>query len=900
MSKIRVHELAKEFGLDNKEVIDRLQAAGIAVKTHSSSVYEDEARAVLSKGAAETPKKPARKRPGMMIVRKKKAAEPASELEEAAAHQAETEAEEAAAAFEAPEEAEELSAAVPETAEEAVEPSSEVPVAEEAEAAPAPVEAAEQAVQAEAEAEAVQAADGDEGPAPEEEQEPEAAAKKDQKPGVSAKVVRMIDREKLLERVPQRRLGGAPGEQKSQKFGKVTELRVVTDPFGRGREMLDVSRDKRGKGRPARKTRAPTKREMMEMRERAMHPSRLKRKKGIKRSGKKTEVTQPKASKRVIKMKETIALADFAHQLGIKTNEIVAKLMSLGSVTSINQGIDFDTAQLIAEEYEYTVESVAFAEEEYIGPEEVEENPEDLEPRPPVVTVMGHVDHGKTSLLDYIRKSRVAAGEAGGITQHIGAYQVTLPNKAKITFLDTPGHAAFTSMRARGAQVTDIVVLVVAADDGVMPQTEEAIRHAQAAGVPIIVAVNKIDRPEAQPDRVMQELTKFELISEAWGGETLFVNTSATKGTGIKELLEAIHLQAEMLELKANPKRPAVGVVVEAKLDKGRGPVATVLIEAGTLNTGDAVVVGEACGRIRALADHQRKQVKKAGPAMPVEITGQDQVPAAGDAMNVVDNVDGAKEVAEHRREQKRAQEATASGPKMSLEDLMARMEGKESLELRVVLKADVQGSIEAVRDALVKLSTEEVKVTVLLSGVGGVKESDIVLASASEGIVLGFNVRPDPNAIRVAEREGVEIRTYKVIYEMVDDVKKAMEGLLEPERQEKVIGHAEVRDLFRVSKVGTIAGCRVIDGKAMRSARIRVVRDSVPVYEGKVGSLKRFKDDAREVESGMECGVSVEGFNDVKNGDVLEFFQVEEVRRSLAAPAAAERPDSPPPEAHP
>ncbi|MBI5510280.1 MAG: translation initiation factor IF-2 [Deltaproteobacteria bacterium] len=901
MAKKRVHELAKEFGLDNREVVRLLQAAGIDAKTHSSSVYEEEARAVLSKTShkvEETPAPPPpQKRAGMMIVRKKKAGEEpaaaapesddaghAAAISAAGAAQIEVTEADSVGAHEG-EEAQQSSADTlePGMTETAADLDAEPVVVDEVVAQP------EASLEAEAEQPPVArttAPAGSESAAP---AAVEAAGDSRPRPK-GATVVRMIDREKLLERVPQRRLGGAaaaPGQ--GQRFGRVTELKVVTDPFGRGREMIDVGRDK--KGRPGvaapkgeRKERAPTKREMLEMRERAVHPSRLKRKKTTKGPIKKTEVTQPKASKRVIKMRETISVQELARELGVKAGEVLKQLVGLGVMTGMNGSVDFETAQLVAQAHEYTVDSVAFAEGDHIEDIKVEEKPEELLPRPPVVTVMGHVDHGKTSLLDAIRKAKVAAGEAGGITQHIGAYQVAVKGKGSVTFLDTPGHAAFTQMRARGAKVTDIVVLVVAADDGVMPQTEEAIRHAQAAEVPIVVAINKADKPDASPERVMQALTKFELVSEAWGGQTLMIPTSATKGTGIQELLDALLLQAEMLELKANPKRPANGVVVEARLDKGRGPVATVLVKNGTLHQSDAIVVGDAYGKVRAMTNDEGRPTKEAGPSAAVEVTGLDQVPEAGDVLNVVESADAAREVAEHRRAQKRTTEMV-SGPKMSLEDLMAKMKGGEVLELNIVLKADVKGSVEAIRDAANKLSTDEVKVNVRYGGVGAITESDIMLASASKGIVIGFNVRPDANARDIAAREGVEIRMYKIIYEVLDDVRKAMEGLLAPESKEKLVGHAEVREIFKIAKIGTIAGCRVTDGKALRSARVRILRDSVPVFEGKVASLKHFKNDAREVEAGLECGVSIEGFNDIKPADVIEFFQVEEIARTLDAP---------------
>jgi translation initiation factor IF-2 len=669
--------------------------------------------------------------------------------------------------------------------------------------------------------------------------------------------------------------------------------------------MIAVGKDKKGPGGrkgvsaadQGKRPRTIGKRGMNEQRERAMMPSRLKKKKPAKGMVKKPENTEMKASKRVVRMKETIVLSELAHELGVKVTELIRKLMGLGEMVTANQNVNFETAQVLAAEYEYTVESVAFDEEEHIDTEEqVEMDPAEMSPRPPVVTIMGHVDHGKTSLLDAIRKTNVAAGEAGGITQHIGAYSVEVKGKGRVTFLDTPGHAAFTNMRARGAQVTDVVVLVVAADDGVMPQTVEAIQHAQAAQVPIIVAVNKIDRPNAQPDRVMQELTKYNLLSEAWGGETLFVSTSATKGTGIDELLQSILLQAEVLELKANAKTSAVGVVVEAKLDKGRGPVATVLIQHGVLSRGDSVVVGEFAGRVRAMTDGMGRPVTEAHPSDAVEIIGLEGVPNASDKLNKVDSDAAARDIAQHRVEQRKAAE-NAGPQRMSLEEMMQRMSGQEGKELKLVIKADVQGSIEAIKGAVANLNTNEVKVSVLSGGVGGIKESDIMLAATSQAIIVGFNVRPDSNARQIAEREGVEIRTYSIIYELLDDVKKAMEGLLKPVAKETIIGRAEVRELFKITKVGTIAGCRVTEGKAQRSARVRVLRDSVQVHDGKLASLKHFKNDVREVDAGSECGCQIEGFADVKQGDVIEFYSVEEVARTLES---AGKRSSGPVEAHP
>ena len=689
--------------------------------------------------------------------------------------------------------------------------------------------------------------------------------------------------------------GRGPG---GQSYGAVTELRVVSDPFGGGRAMIDMNQggNRRGKsdGPAGKKNQGnqnqhgqgrPSKRTMVDMRERSAGPSRFKRKKGGSKRNAPAVVqpaTRPKEAKRVIKMSaDTIIVSDFAHELGLKAAEVIRRLMTLGVMVNQNQAIDMDTATLVADEFGYRVESTAFSEDEVLVSDDVIGDEDKHIERPPVVTIMGHVDHGKTSLLDKIRSSRVAAGEAGGITQHIGAYSVELKGKGKITFLDTPGHAAFTSMRARGAKVTDIVVLVVAADDGVMPQTEEAIRHAQAAGVQIIVAVNKCDLPAANPDRVTQELSNFNLIPEAWGGDTIYVHTSATQGTGIDDLLESILLQAGVMELKAHPDCDAVGVVIESQLDKGRGPVATVLIQHGVLKKGEHVVVGEHVAKVRAMTDHTGRQLKEAGPSTAVELMGLEGVPEAGDKLNRVESAEVARSVAEHRSDLKRAA-TEGDSPKLTLEEMMRKMREDEVAELKIVLKADVNGTVEAVKAALEKLSNDEVKVSVISHGVGGISETDVMLASASSALTIGFNVRPDGNARKVADREKIEIRAYKIIYELVDDVKKAMEGLLEPESREAVIGRAEVRELFRINKVGVIAGSRVLDGKAQKSARVRVVRDSTMLYEGKVSSLRHFKDDVREVDTGLECGIGIEGYNDLKMGDVIEFFTIEEVRRTM------------------
>jgi translation initiation factor IF-2 len=599
---------------------------------------------------------------------------------------------------------------------------------------------------------------------------------------------------------------------------------------------------------------------------------------------KKTEITTPRASKRVIRISEVVTVADLARSMGVKASDVMKKLLDMGMMATINQALDHDTATLVAAEFEYQVENVAIDVEQMLVADEASAAEEHRVARAPVVTMMGHVDHGKTSLLDAIRATDVAAGEAGGITQHIGAYTVDV-NGRQVTFLDTPGHEAFTAMRARGAKVTDIVVLVVAADDGVMPQTVEAINHARAAEVPILVAVNKVDKPDADPERVKQELGNHGLAPEEWGGDTIVVPVSAKSKAGIPQLLEMLLLQADVLDLKTNPERMAKGTIVEARLDRGRGPVATVLVQEGTLKPSDVFVCGTQHGRVRAMVDDKGRRIEAAGPSTPVEILGLGGVPEAGDTFVVVQDDQKARQVAEHRRGKQREAEM-AKTAKVSLDELYQQIQTGEVKELKVVLKADVQGSVEATSDALRRLSTEDVRLNVLHGSVGGITESDVLLASASNAVVIGFNVRPEPKAAALAEREGVDIRLYTIIYEALNDVRDALEGMLEPTLHEKVLGRAEVRQVFNVSGIGQVAGCAVVDGKVVRGAKARLLRDHVVVHDGRIGTLKRFKDDAREVVAGYECGMSLEGYQDVKTGDVIEAYEVEQVARRLA-PAA-------------
>lgn len=582
---------------------------------------------------------------------------------------------------------------------------------------------------------------------------------------------------------------------------------------------------------------------------------------------------------KVIQLPPTVSIKDFAGHLNVAPTEIIKVLMKRGTIANINQEIDYELASEIAETYDVIIEPEEEKDvmEEVFG--ELMDDEKDLEKRPPVVVVMGHVDHGKTSLLDAIRSTHVTTGEAGGITQHIGASSISL-NGQKITFLDTPGHEAFTAMRMRGAQVTDIAILVVAADDGVMPQTIEAINHAKAANVQIIVAMNKIDKPSANPDRVKQELADQGLIVEDWGGDIICVPVSALKREGIDNLLEMVLLVAEMGDLKANPKRKARGTIIEAQLDKGRGPVATVLVQSGTLQIGDPIVAGSAYGRIRAMIDSKGKQVKKAGPSTPVEILGLSEVPIGGDMFYVANSDKQARQVAERIKAQGRVQMIGQTPNKVSLDDLFTQIQEGKMKELNIIIKADVQGSVEAVRQSLEKLSNDEVRIRTIHGGVGTITESDVQLASASGAIIIGFNVRPETATKAYADREQVDIRLYRVIYNAIDDIKAAMKGMLDPEFVEKVIGHAEIRQTFKVSGVGTIGGAYVTDGKLVRNAGVRIVRDGIVMYEGNLASLKRFKDDAKEVATNYECGVMFEKYNDIKEGDIVEAFIMEEVPR--------------------
>ncbi len=628
-------------------------------------------------------------------------------------------------------------------------------------------------------------------------------------------------------------------------------------------EKAKVKREEKKKERPARKK--------LEASDKLLAAKARKKKKA------KAEVSRPTTPMvREVVIPEAITVSELAQRMAVKASEVIKQLMQLGIMATINQTLDQETAAIVVEELGHKVKLQSAEDMEAALLEQATVPLSDEKPRPPVVTIMGHVDHGKTSLLDYIRRTRVAAKEAGGITQHIGAYQVKT-EQGKITFLDTPGHAAFTAMRARGAKVTDIVILVVAADDGVMPQTKEAIEHARAAGVPLVVAINKIDKPEADPDRVKQELSSLEVIPEEWGGDTQFVNVSAKTGQGVDELLEAILLQSELLELKAPTKGSARGVVIESRLDRGRGPVADVLIQAGTLKKGDAVLCGEQYGRVRAMFDEHGRQLKQAGPSTPVEILGLSGVPQAGDDLIAVKDEKIAKEIADLRAEKARSKKLAAQQA-AKLDEVFQKMEEGEVVDLNLVVKADVQGSLEAIREAVTKLSTDKVRVQVVSGGVGGINEGDVNLALASNAVIIGFNVRADAGARKLAEEKGIEIRYYSVIYDVIDDVKKSIKGMLAPEMKERIVGVAEVRQVFRHPKFGQIAGCMVKEGFVRRNLPIRVLRDNVVIYEGQLESLRRFKEDVAEVKAGMECGIGVKNYNDVREGDLIEVFERVEV----------------------
>ncbi len=949
MTRMRVHELAKELNLNNKDLIDRILKLGIQVKNHMSTLTEatvQKVRQQFAEAKAETVEKT---RIGRAVIRRRKRLSEEEPVTEAPVEGA---AEDPVVAVEVlqptpqegggtiphlPEAAVLEPSPVPETPPESdvtVEPSAisestpslevpspepppavaefEAPIKDETppptvlesgppfphEAVAEPPQAAASQVSTMVPAEAIPAPTDLQPPSVPVPLPPEEGAEEEEEEGEKgkAKKGKKRRRKKVRKEEPARiiRLPEIIPEEEAEEEPEPPPIAVRLQVKAEEPDVKEVARKRKVKpeefDREAadRKRRAVGRKEVVEredlyskkelaaqadrgrLRERDRFPAA--------RDALRPEPAAPKVGKRRIKIDEAITVANLAKQMGVKAAEVLKKLLLLGLPANINQAMDFDTAGLLAAEFDFEVESVSFEEEEILQIQE--SRPEDMVLRPPVVTVMGHVDHGKTSLLDAIRDSKVIDGEAGGITQHIGAYYVRLAN-GDVVFLDTPGHEAFTSMRARGAKVTDIVILIVAADDGVMQQTIEAINHAKAAQVPIIVAINKIDKASANVDRVKRGLAEQGLIPEEWGGDTAMIGISAKQRTGIDELLELVLLQAEIMELKASPNKPARGRVIEAKLDKGRGPVATILIQEGTLRAGDVYVCGVYSGRVRNIFGDVGQKLQEAGPSMPVEVLGLSGVPNAGDDFIVITDDKQAKMVAEHRLVKLREKELSRT-TKVSLENLYDQIKEGEIKELPIILKTDVHGSQEAISDSLLQLSTSEVKINLIHNATGAITETDVMLASASKAIIIGFNVRADAKVQELAEQERVDLRYYDIIYQLLNDIKDAMVGMLEPVYQENVLGRADVRQTFHVPKVGTIAGCYVLDGRVERGARARVLRDQVVLYDGKIGSLRRIKDDVKEVKAGFECGIAIENFNDIKINDLLEVYELKEIKPVL------------------
>ncbi|MFO7963896.1 MAG: translation initiation factor IF-2 [Desulfobacterales bacterium] len=926
MAKIRVYELARDLNMTNKELIDKLTGFGFSVGNHMSSLEEDTVTEFKSKLLQKPAKAVEETRVKPTVIRRRKKvkqepAPPAPQPAEVSAAEQEVPVETEPAPAPQPAEAAEKPGTAPaepavtdlETREKQPTPTIQKPrppLEKQPEVIePEPERTEETALRTEAPAEpgtAEHAAAPEKAGPVEKGEEPAAAPgekitkrkkpegkKRRAKKDMPAKIIKMgplplqVEQPEPLIEVPPQDKQKEPAA--SQKVTSIELAQKETE------EEKAAKEKKKKKGR-AKRPEAPVEAETAPKKKIAFRKKAIvegdelysfedrtrKLRKGEKgkraAKGHKPQLTTPKAIKRRIKIDETIVLSDLAKRMGIKASEIIKKLMGMGVMTTVNQPIEFDTAALVAAEFDYEVEKASFEEESIIRIES--DDPEKLVSRPPVVTVMGHVDHGKTSLLDVIRKTSVTEQEAGGITQHIGAYHVTT-ERGRLVFLDTPGHEAFTAMRSRGASVTDIVILVVAADDGVMPQTLEAINHSKAADVPIIVAVNKIDKSNADPDRVLRGLSESGLTPEDWGGDTIFVRVSAKTGEGIDDLLEMVLLQAELMELKANPDKLASGHVVEAKLDSGRGAVATVLVQDGTLHSGDPVVCGMHYGKIRALVDDRGNQVKTAGPSMPVEIIGLTGVPNAGDEFVALADEKNAKQVSSYRIQKQRSRELSKTN-RLSLENLFEQMQEGEVQDLNIILKADVHGSIEALKDSLVKLSNEEVKINIVHSATGAIAESDVSLAAVSDAIIIGFNVRPNAKVQALAAEENVDIRFYDIIYNVIKDVQDAIVGMMASTFEERILGTAEVREVFHVPKVGAVAGSYVTNGKMQRGQKARLIREGIVLYDGRIGSLRRFKDDVREVQSGFECGIGIEKYNDIKVGDIIECYYMEEIKPEL------------------
>jgi translation initiation factor IF-2 len=862
MAKLRVYELAKELEMANKDLVERITGLGIQIKGHMSSLDEEQAKLVRDTVTGRSKQLIEEKRVRRSVIRRRRKIVKAERPQEPV--EVELTAEVAAPAE-----------AVPELE---VEEGQPVEVPEEKELLPP---------------------EGEPDVEPDEKVKPEKKVKEKEKK--ARKPRRRSKREaaakiiKLPERVSEEVPAETAAEVQPAEPARKTPETIPAKPPAEEAVPVEPAKPKKKKGkraRPATDEDSAVRRRMPSRRKEILTGTDLyerrpvvargmrgrKAARAVAKDAKRTEITVPKAAKRRIKLDEAITVGNLAKRMGVKASEVIRKLMELGVMATLNQGLDFDTAALVSTEFSYEVEKAGFEEEQII--QAVPDKAKDLEPRPPVVTIMGHVDHGKTSLLDVIRETNVTEEEAGGITQHIGAYHVRL-DEGELVFLDTPGHEAFTAMRARGAKVTDLVVLVVAADDGVMQQTVEAINHAQAADVPILVAVNKIDKNNADPERVKRELAERGLNPEDWGGDTTMVEVSAKKKTGLEELLELILLQAELMELKANPSKMSRGRVIEAKLDKGKGALATVLVQEGTLRTGDPFLCGTHYGRVRAMLDDLGRKVEAAKPSMPVEVHGISGVPQAGDEFIVVSDEKQARQVASHRQLKFREAELSRT-TKVTLDNLFSRIKEGETKELKIVLKADTQGSLEAISESLHKLSAEEIKVNIIHSAAGGVTETDAMLASASDAIIIGFNVRAPSKVQELCDTEGVDLRYYDVIYQVVAEVRDAMEGMLEPIYKEAFMGRAEVLKTFSISRLGTIAGCMINEGRVESGAKIRVLRDDVVINDSQIASLKRYQDDVKEVKAGQDCGITIENFNDIKVGDILETYSIEEIKAVL------------------
>jgi translation initiation factor IF-2 len=921
MAKVRVYELANELSIDNKELVDKLKAGGMSVKNHMSTLDEGDirrAKEILKGESSNVSEVIEEKRIKRNVIRRRKVVQvDESEVKTEAPKEVQAHGEQPEAPRPEGKQVfaveEEISPPAEKTAGEAVGVPEKSTVLEDVHASEAGT-----VIKEKPEEELPASSAGETSGAVESIGSDQARVK-----GV-AKVYEEKEKARDLEKV-----SGKKSKKKQRdrpaKIIKLPEQGPLKDVLAKEKEKKEVisepievkkegaaeavgetdlepsvpetdarkskkKKDKKKGERPKKDFDSDVRirHRKLEVFERADlyedRRPRLKDRKTTKKSkdgGKKlkqTEITTPKASKRRLKVPENVTVSDLAKAMGVKGTELIKLLIKMGVMANMNMKIDFETASLAADDFGYELELDQFEME--VKLDEVVNKPEDLVPRPPVVTIMGHVDHGKTSLLDYIRDSNIIGGESGGITQHIGAYYVEREG-GDIVFLDTPGHEAFTAMRARGAKVTDIIVLVVAADDGVMPQTKEAVNHARAAKIPIIVAINKIDKPEANPDKVIRELAELNLTPEEWGGDTIFGKISAKTGQGVDELMELILLQAEMLELKSNPNRPARGTIIEAQLDKSKGSVATVLIKEGTLRPSDHFICGENYGRVRAMLNNRGKKMKEATPSVPVEIYGISGVPKAGDEFYVVPDERTARQIVEYRQAKLKEKERGKSDI-VSLNDLYEKIREGAIKELNIIVKADVQGSLEALTESLRKLATEEVKIRIIHSSTGAITESDVMLASASDAIIIGFRVRTNARVVQLAERENIDIRYYDVIYDLIEDIKKAMAGLLEPIYKENVIGHADIKQIFSVPKIGKIAGCYVSDGQVDRNAKIRLLRDNVVIFDGKIASLKRLQNDAKEVQAGYECGIGLESFQDIKPGDVLEVYKVEEIKAEL------------------